>query len=103
MSPAFAGIFYYAGVLCQHSKRNWFVGIRTPWTMSSDQVWRKTHLLGGQLFKIVAVFSLLGTIMPNYAAYFLLIPVLLVTVFIFAYSYYCYVSLSSKGDAPMRL
>ncbi len=29
---------------------NWFVGIRTPWTLSSDRVWRKTHRAGGWLF-----------------------------------------------------
>jgi len=28
---------------------NWFVGIRTPWTLSSDTVWRKTHRTGGWL------------------------------------------------------
>ena len=33
-------------------KRNWFVGIRTPWTLSSDNVWNKTHRLGGRLFMI---------------------------------------------------
>jgi len=35
LSPGFAVLFYYAGVLTSHAKRNWFVGIRTPWTMSS--------------------------------------------------------------------
>ncbi|MEI6835455.1 MAG: SdpI family protein [Candidatus Falkowbacteria bacterium] len=33
-------------------KRNFFVGIRTPWTLSSDNVWNKTHRLGGRLFII---------------------------------------------------
>jgi len=28
---------------------NWFVGIRTPWTLSSDEVWRRTHRLGAVL------------------------------------------------------
>src|SRR6266496_3843069 len=28
---------------------NWFIGIRTPWTLSSDTVWRKTHRTGGWL------------------------------------------------------
>lgn len=31
---------------------NWFIGIRTPWTLSSDTVWRKTHRTGGWLFVI---------------------------------------------------
>ena len=30
-------------------KPNWFVGIRTPWTLESEVVWRKTHQLGGRL------------------------------------------------------
>lgn len=30
-------------------KPNWFVGIRTPWTMESETVWRRTHRLGGRL------------------------------------------------------
>ncbi|MEM1515464.1 MAG: SdpI family protein [Candidatus Bathyarchaeia archaeon] len=45
---------YYSsiiGILCEDSKRNWFIGIRTPWTLSSDRVWEKTHRLGGKLFK----------------------------------------------------
>lgn len=33
-------------------KRNWFIGIRTPWTLSSENVWNKTHRLGGRLFVI---------------------------------------------------
>jgi uncharacterized membrane protein len=28
---------------------NWFVGIRTPWTLSSESVWRRTHRAGGRL------------------------------------------------------
>lgn len=29
---------------------NWFIGIRVPWTLESDTVWRKTHQLGGKLW-----------------------------------------------------
>lgn len=31
-------------------KRNWFVGIKTPWTIASENVWNKTHRLGGYAF-----------------------------------------------------
>src|SRR5262249_43685722 len=37
--------------------RNFFVGIRTPWTLASEEVWFKTHRLGGKLF----VFAGLAT------------------------------------------
>jgi uncharacterized membrane protein len=38
------------GNLLPRARPNWFVGIRTPWTLSSDRVWEKTHRLGGRLF-----------------------------------------------------
>jgi uncharacterized membrane protein len=34
---------------------NWFMGIRTPWTLSSEQVWRKTHRVGGYAFVAAGV------------------------------------------------
>jgi len=87
LSPAFALLFYYAGVLTAHAKRNWFVGIRTPWTMSSPKVWDKTHRLGGKLFKIVSFISLLSLPFPQFALFFIIVPVLIITFFIFVYSY----------------
>lgn len=58
--PAFSALFYYTGVLVENTKRNWFIGIRTPWTISSDLVWERTHKLGGRLFKLASLFVLLG-------------------------------------------
>lgn len=40
------------GNLLPRARSNWFVGIRTPWTLSSDRVWEKTHRFGGRLFVI---------------------------------------------------
>lgn len=31
-------------------KSSFFIGIRTPWTLSSETVWQKTHRMGGKLF-----------------------------------------------------
>lgn len=33
-------------------KPNWFLGIRTPWTLSSENTWAKTHILGGKIFLV---------------------------------------------------
>lgn len=38
------------GNLMSRVRPNWFLGIRTPWTLSSDTVWRKTHRFGGMAF-----------------------------------------------------
>jgi uncharacterized membrane protein len=87
LSPGLAIIFYYAGVLTSHAKQNWFVGIRTPWTLSNEKVWDKTHRLGGKLFKISALIMLLSLFLPNLSIFFILIPIFGTTIFIFAYSY----------------
>jgi uncharacterized membrane protein len=99
MSPALAVIFYYAGVLTQNARQNWFVGIRTPWTLSSKTVWQKTHKLGGKLFKITGGLSLLGVVLPQYAIYLTLIPVLITAITVFVYSYLLYSSPSFFGHA----
>jgi len=36
-------------------KNNWFMGIRTPWTLSSPEIWDKTHRLGGKLFMLAGL------------------------------------------------
>jgi uncharacterized membrane protein len=80
-------LFYYSGVLIQHAKRNWFIGIRTPWTLTSDTVWEKTHKVGGRMFKICGLLALTGALLPKYAIAFILVPVLLTAAYTTAYSY----------------
>lgn len=80
-------LFYYIGVLCEHTKRNWFIGIRTPWTLSSDIVWEKTNKLGGILFKIAGIISFFGLLAQQYAFLFIMIPVLLSVAVLVVYSY----------------
>jgi len=87
MVPALGILFYYCGILVENAKRNWFIGIRTPWTLSNEKVWEKTHKIGGKLFKIAGLIAFLGIFFPNYSFYFILVPVLLVAVYTIAYSY----------------
>ena len=47
-------------------KPNWFVGIRTPWTLESDEVWQKTHRLGGRLMVVGGLLSVvLSIVVPQ--------------------------------------
>lgn len=87
MISAIAVLFYYCGILINNSKRNWSIGIKTPWTMSNDIVWDKTHKIGSKLFKISAIICLLGLIWPFSAMWFVLVPILASTLFVFVYSY----------------
>ena len=91
-----AGLFYYVGILLGHARRNWFVGIRTPWTLSSDEVWERTHELGGRLFKLSALFALVGLAFGEYAVYFLLVPALLTAAVTMVYSYVLYERLETE-------
>jgi len=90
MIPAMAILFYYCGILIENAKRNWSIGIRTPWTLSNEKVWDKTHQLGGKLFKIVGIVAFLGIIFPNYAFFLILFPVIAVSIYTVIYSYFKY-------------
>jgi uncharacterized membrane protein len=83
-------LFFYVGVLCENTKRNWFIGIRTPWTLSSDIVWDKTHKLGGKLFKIAGIVTILGILSGQYSIIFAIIPVVWAAVHSSVYSYFEY-------------
>jgi len=86
--PAMGILFFYIGVLLKHAKRNWFIGIRNPWTLSSDIVWDKTHKLGSKLFKIAGVVSLIGIFFPSISIWLVLIPVIVFSVYTIFYSYF---------------
>ena len=40
--------------------RNFFVGIRTPWTLASEEVWLRTHRFGGRLFVLAGLVLLVS-------------------------------------------
>ncbi|MFH0977918.1 MAG: SdpI family protein [Candidatus Woesearchaeota archaeon] len=85
--PAFAVLFLIMGFIMRKSRRNWFVGIRTPWTLSSDYVWKKTHTLASILFMIAAFVSLISLFLPTYTFYIFVAAVVLAALIPAIYSY----------------
>ena len=71
----------------ENAKQNWFIGIRTPWTLSSERVWNKTHRIGGRLFKIAGVVAAMGIFSPGFAPFLVIVPVILIAAYTFVYSY----------------
>ncbi|MDD4901663.1 MAG: SdpI family protein [Patescibacteria group bacterium] len=57
-------LFIVLGNYLGKIKRNWFVGIRTPWTMSSETVWNKTHRFGGKVFIFGGVLMIITGFAP---------------------------------------
>jgi uncharacterized membrane protein len=90
IAPSFGVLFYYLGVLLENARRNWFIGIRTPWTLSSEVVWDRTHRVGGRLFKAAGVIALLGFLLPGFAIYLVVVPVVLAAFYAIVYSYFEY-------------
>jgi len=90
MVPGLCILYLYIGYMMPKLKRNFFVGIKTPWTLASDHVWKKTHELGGKLFIGYAIIILLGLLYEQYVIWLILIPLcfLLAIVLIYSYSVY---------------
>src|SRR5260221_485728 len=91
MLPAMGLLFIFVGFMLRKAKRNFFIGIRTPWTLSSDTVWDKTHQLGSILFMVSGVLALIGGIFGGMTAFwFLFVPLIGSTIFLLVYSYFLY-------------
>ena len=89
--PAMGLLFIVVGSLLRKAKRNFFIGIRTPWTLSSDYVWDKTHKLGSVLFMLSGALAVIGGFFGGMVAFWMLmVPLLGSTVFLFVYSYVLY-------------
>ncbi len=73
--------------MMEKARQNWFIGVRTPWTLSSEVVWDKTNRLAGKLFKGAGVLAALGVIFPEYAILLILVPVILAAIYPVIYSY----------------
>lgn len=87
VAPVIGAIFYYTGILLENAERNWFVGIRTPWTLSDDEVWKKTHYRGSILFRLSGIIAVLGFLLEEFAAILVVVPVVLTAVYTVVYSY----------------
>ena len=85
--PAVAVLFFGMGLLLKNSKRNWFVGIRTPWTMSSDSVWEKTHIFASKTFTIGAAMLLLSAFIPGQAMTLVFAAIIVAALSPVVYSY----------------
>lgn len=88
--PALAILFLSISTLLKHTKRNYFIGIRTPWTLQDDEVWRRTHSVGAQLFMIIGVMMFIAILIPNYAFLVVMSAIVGITLFLILYSYWIY-------------
>ncbi|HEV8402642.1 MAG TPA: SdpI family protein [Candidatus Limnocylindrales bacterium] len=83
-------LFIVIGNYLPKVRSNYLVGIRTPWTLTSDLAWDRTHRVGGRLFVIEGVvFIIVGLVQPRRDVLVALLigGIVLTIVVLFAYSY----------------
>lgn len=81
-------LFIFIGNLLPKTKHNYFIGIRTPWTLADEQNWFRTHRLAGKIWVLGGLTVALTALTPESFQVPVFLTVLAVMVITpFAYSY----------------
>lgn len=95
----FAGVgllFVIIGNYLGKVRKNFFIGIRTPWTLASDEVWSRTHRIGGRLFMLSGVIIWIGALLGLPVTWTVGVAVGLVLIPV-VYSYFLYRRIEGFG------
>ncbi len=85
--PVIGLLFIGISFLIEKAKRNFFIGIRTPWTLVSDSVWEKTHKLGAQTFRIGGALVIVSAFLGESGLWLLMVALLFAALIPVVYSY----------------
>lgn len=80
------------GNYMQTIKPNYFIGVKTPWTLENEAVWKKTHQLAGKLWLFAGLLMIIISLSikkENFSAYFIAI-ILIISIVPIVYSYWIY-------------
>ncbi|GAC1422464.1 MAG: SdpI family protein [Ktedonobacteraceae bacterium] len=94
-------LFIFIGNYLGKLQRNFWAGIRTPWTLSSDITWERTHRLGGWLFVGVGVLGIITAFVPFLRIWGVVSLVLLVSAILVIYSYVVYRQVETSDRNPL--
>jgi uncharacterized membrane protein len=91
VAPGMAVLFLVIGNFMGKIRPNWFVGVRTPWTLSSKLSWDKTHRLAGWLFVFMGALFVPLAFWPTVPMILAIVTIdVLCAIWIIAYSYVVY-------------
>lgn len=87
--PLIGLLFTFLGNLMNSVKPNYFVGIRTPWTLENEDTWRKTHQLASKLWMVGGIVITAATLLAtaNIASFIFIGVVMVITFIPVIYSY----------------
>lgn len=81
-------LMFFVGNMMPKIKQNFFFGIKTPWALTDEENWFKTHRLGGKTFAAGGIAIMIAAFIPGESKIWILLAVVLVMVFVpFVYSY----------------
>ena len=98
---ALSVLFIFIGNYLGKVRRNFWMGIRTPWTLTSSVVWERTHRLGGWLFVAVGLLGIPCSFIPSLHIWGILVLIIAVSIFLYIYSYICYRRQAQSGEEPL--
>jgi uncharacterized membrane protein len=94
-------LFIFIGNYMVKLRRNFWGGIRTPWTLASDTVWERTHRFGGWLFVMGGLLMLVLSFIPALRIGAIIIIPLTVALVPVVYSYFAYQRYVVQGEEPL--
>jgi uncharacterized membrane protein len=81
-------LFAFLGNYFKTIKPNYFIGIKTPWTLENEEVWKKTHELGGKLWFMGGLLMVLTFVLPNNIQFYTFMGITaVITIIPILYSY----------------
>lgn len=84
-------LFMVLGNYMGKVRPNWFYGIKTPWTLENEEVWIKTHRLGGPLMFVAGLITTCLAFVNHPSTFGIVITIILVAAFIpYIYSFWLY-------------
>lgn len=66
-------LMVFLGNIMPKFRMNWYCGLKTPWTLSSETVWTKTHRAAGRMMFAAGIIGAAGSFIPNEIAKFVLV------------------------------
>jgi uncharacterized membrane protein len=93
-------LFVFMGNYFKVIKQNYFIGIKTPWTLESEEVWKLTHLLAGKMWVIGGIIIVICSLVvpENINFYFFISITAVISIVPIVYSYLIYKKLKNTNQ-----
>jgi len=93
-------LFVFMGNYFKVIKQNYFIGIKTPWTLESEEVWKLTHLLAGKMWVIGGIVIVICSLLlpENINFYFFISITVVISIVPIVYSYLIFKKLKNTNQ-----